>query len=1082
MRIWLERNRPIEHVREELVEVNPIAYRYLEIGEEYKDLGQYQKAMESYREALSVAPENLQAQVNIASVHLEQNDYQEAVAAFEKALTMDDEDVAARSGLCEANLAFGDQLLTAGDIDNAMSAFKQVLTINADHTEARQRMADIYHRAAEESVESGHLEEALRAFGEALGYTPEDQELVNRHVEVRKQRNAQIVADYMNRAEAEISEKDWDQALVILEEALRMVPGDEVLLAALARTLEEKRKDVLANILARADRAREQERWDQVVASLEEYLQLVPDDPQVQERLIEAQERKRESDLLEIKMRARSLAESERWEEALSTWQDYLALEPDDRETIQLEIQHIEQTKELAEAYIGAKTAMEGEDYNRAVGLLKKIIMIDETYKDSSRLLVEAIDLRRREVKFWQRPWLWAAAGIILVVVVGFWLAQPDSPVMALLGTVNAASQTGSNAMVTPGSPETTPVGGSATSPTSLSWSWITSAQGFAQDEITAIAADPVDPNVVYIGTADSGILRSQDGGVSWQTSHDGIGGADIFSLAGDPQDPSTLYAGILMAGVYKSTDGGEHWKPINQGIELPGWEDASAVVLDPQDNQHLYFTQGYGFYESLDGGESWSTPQTSACPTNRSRMIIHPSDGNILFTTDISRVECDNGLYRSIDGGVKWVRMALPDTRSSEKRIAIDAQTGSDVYFSDWENGLYGSSDGGDTWNKLLENGCLAVAVSPQDGSVVHCSDGARLWKSEDGGGSWESISREHNDFWSILVSPHDTETLFLGSNIGPFRSVDGGFSWTETFIGSGAGFLELKFDPSERSTLYVEDHTGTLHRSSNGGRTWEMLTDQGFGLALDARGEVLYRLNHNNHTLLRSTDSGRTWDQLDAPEAGWGTGVIAHPTVPGTLYLYGSDYSETRNFIYISYDGGYSWHSTEGLVQDDCRLGLSFDHDLGQVIYAVDHGCNIHRSSDSGKNWVNCNWTRDWVSVTDTRAVVDPRDSNRLLVATRGSGVMRSENGCVTWGGSSTGLGNWIVNSLAVHPQNPEMVYAGTDGGAYVSFDGGETWTEINDGLVGAPIIFSIAIDPRDPNNVFAATPFGIFKLVGQ
>ncbi len=73
--------------------------------------------------------------------------------------------------------------------------------------------------------------------------------------------------------------------------------------------------------------------------------------------------------------------------------------------------------------------------------------------------------------------------------------------------------------------------------------------------------------------------------------------------------------------------------------------------------------------------------------------------------------------------------------------------------------------------------------------------------------------------------------------------------------------------------------------------------------------------------------------------------------------------------------------------------------------------------------------------------------------------------------------GLGSLFVNSLAIDANNPDTIYAGTDGGAYVSFDGTNTWNKINDGLLGAKVVYSIVVD--SDSNVYASTPYGIFKL---
>ena len=110
----------------------------------------------------------------------------------------------------------------------------------------------------------------------------------------------------------------------------------------------------------------------------------------------------------------------------------------------------------------------------------------------------------------------------------------------------------------------------------------------------------------------------------------------------------------------------------------------------------------------------------------------------------------------------------------------------------------------------------------------------------------------------------------------------------------------------------------------------------------------------------------------------------------------------------------------------------------------------------------------------------VVDPRNPDYLILATRGDGVVTSTDGCHSWDSNNTGLGSLFVNTLAFDPNNPDTIYAGTDGGAYISSDSGVTWGQVNEGLLGATVVYSIAID-KD-SNVYAATPYGIFKLEGK
>ena len=145
LRLWLKCNRSIERVREELIEVNPIANRYMEIGLEYKDKGEFAQAIESFLKVLAIIPEHLPARVSLAQVYAAQKAYEKAAAEFEKALATDEEDVAARAGLCAVHLALGDLALSRGQTREARRSYERVLSINPEHAEAGQQMAEVEH-------------------------------------------------------------------------------------------------------------------------------------------------------------------------------------------------------------------------------------------------------------------------------------------------------------------------------------------------------------------------------------------------------------------------------------------------------------------------------------------------------------------------------------------------------------------------------------------------------------------------------------------------------------------------------------------------------------------------------------------------------------------------------------------------------------------------------------------------------------------------------------------------------------------------------------------------------------------------
>ena len=227
MRLWLVSNRPMDRVREELVEVNPIANRYMEIGDEYRDRGQVPAALESYQQALQIAPDNLRALLSTAGLYLEQKDYPQAAEAFELALKINDEDVAARAGYCEAKLALGDAAQSSSEISEAISLYQSILVINPAHSEARQRLAAIYRERAEKSLSNGQDDEALQAFNQALMFTPDDEGLSTRYDAVLGEKKSKVIRGWLDRAEEAAKNKKWTEVIQACEAYLSLNQSDD---------------------------------------------------------------------------------------------------------------------------------------------------------------------------------------------------------------------------------------------------------------------------------------------------------------------------------------------------------------------------------------------------------------------------------------------------------------------------------------------------------------------------------------------------------------------------------------------------------------------------------------------------------------------------------------------------------------------------------------------------------------------------------------------------------------------------------------------------------------------------------------
>jgi photosystem II stability/assembly factor-like uncharacterized protein len=628
-----------------------------------------------------------------------------------------------------------------------------------------------------------------------------------------------------------------------------------------------------------------------------------------------------------------------------------------------------------------------------------------------------------------------------------------------------------------------TPTIVSSPTPIPLTWTRLSSGQAFARDTITAIVIDPDDPEVLYVGTDNAGIYKSIDGGITWKPANSGLGRARIDTLAMDTLDPRVLYAGTLDAGVYKTTDSGGTWVEANNKIELPGWDWTSIVRIDPQDDQHLYYTNGPRIYESRDGAGSWMPGEAPySCPNSieLTSLVLHPSDDQTLYATSYTGDggSCDRKVLISQNGGHTWTLTGLrTDKWIDFGSLHIDDQEGNFLFVS-MSDGLYGSSDGGNTWDQLLNDDCYAFAFSPDEATVAYCVTFHNLVRTADGGQSWKELAKHE---WGVetqamLLSPHTPETLFVGGK-GLYLSTDEGSSWLERNSGLGAGYLEMSIDPTNNSILYAEMADGWLYQSSDAGRSWRLIEDEGRGLAIDVTNGTLYRAAYLGYTgqILRSQDKGETWVRHASPE-GLLEDVEINPVQSSVMYSVGQCGEDDERCIYISSNGGNSWRTTS-IPEGGSGNKIVIDPTNGQRVYVIDY-INVYRSFDGGETWRFCA-NPGVVAHYGSRMAIDPQDSDRLFLATRGGGVLMSPNGCRGWQAKNDGLGNLFVNTIAIDPVDPDTIYAGTDGGAYVSFNGGDSWGEINDGLLGAMAVYSIIVDPVDPTNVYAATPLGIFEL---
>lgn len=378
---------------------NPISTRYIEIGDEFRKLGQSDQAIESYTQALKVDPTNLKAQLNIGAVHLELQDYQEAAAAFELALQISGEDLVAKAGWCDTNLAMGNQARADEKIEVATGYYLEVLRIAPDEADARKSLSNIFKSRAEDLLAAGKEDQALSAFSEALAYTPQDANLSTLLKKLESEKKAKLLEELFAKTDQALAAKNWEGAIAILNDALESEPQDESILKRIELVREQQREEQLQDILIKVERAEESERWDTAIAGLNEYLQMKKDDKAVQKRMADLMASKRSTWLHSISLQVDQAVEDRNWDEALQVLNEALEIEPDNKElkAREAQVKKDQISVKLNAIILRAEQAASAGRWNDAIEILNTGLIDDPNEKILKAKLAEITQSKREE-------------------------------------------------------------------------------------------------------------------------------------------------------------------------------------------------------------------------------------------------------------------------------------------------------------------------------------------------------------------------------------------------------------------------------------------------------------------------------------------------------------------------------------------------------------------------------------------------------------------------------------------------------------------------------------------------------------
>ena len=595
----------------------------------------------------------------------------------------------------------------------------------------------------------------------------------------------------------------------------------------------------------------------------------------------------------------------------------------------------------------------------------------------------------------------------------------------------------------------------------------VSSTQAGEHIPIFCATVDPINPNIVWIGTQYAGgIYKSTDFGYTWIKKTNGTdeeiasaisfrgftvdpGNSDIvYAMAevgswGWTVDGSRLYGvgGDVVKGVvYKTTDGGENWSQIWWGDNL-----CRYCWIDPRNTDVLYVSTGIFDRD----------------PANEDIAAGDPGGVGILKSTDGGDtweiIDQDNGLMNLFVGSL-YMHPDNPDillagTGSEYAEALVDQQ----------HEGVYRTTNGGDSWTCVIAGQIFgAVEFYDPDPDIAYAVSAGAVYRSEDGGYNWQGFGRP-DDTWGpdgiiagmpidAQCDPRDPNRIFVNNYLGGnFLSEDGGQTWVLASKGyTGAQVQEVAIVPGQTAKVYAAARSG-LFRSLDGGENWAGLAHTSLECGADAFAEnmcVAVDPSDENHILsscaqlngaMISDDGGQSWYFYTLPY---------HPT----RFRYAPS---NPNTVYAAM---YPLYSRDEIEQ--CGKCTSPTYDLNTI--------QLFISTDSGDNWTQVTPSDTGFAVV--ALAVHPTDPNTIFISRPNAEMLKSADGGENWEAIGSGLPDLCAMCLAVNPDDPNILFTGMMmGGVYRSQNGGESWTQMCSGLIPEGDILDIAIDPSNTQVVY-------------
>ncbi len=319
---------------------------------------------------------------------------------------------------------------------------------------------------------------------------------------------------------------------------------------------------------------------------------------------------------------------------------------------------------------------------------------------------------------------------------------------------------------------------------------------------------------------ADGGVYRTANYGTDWVQPSVLNQGAKIGSIAGvgtvssafDPQDPDVMYVGTVQNGLLVTLDAGQSWQQA-RGLTTGQVE---AIAVDPRDTCTVFVARANQLMKTTTCGRTWNQayydPRTAQLYTT---VVIDAMSPNVVYAGN-----ADGDLLRSEDGGASWRVLYRADARIND--LVIDPRNRNILYVATNGAGLLKSTDAGATWIEIRSeldtyDGArrpLKIVLDAANSNIVYHVSRNGILRSEDGGTSWRALSLPTppatTNIRAFSIHPKNPNVLVYATDTSIVFTSDLGQTWTPKQLPTTRSAAFIVFDQGPQNNLYL----GTIPR----------------------------------------------------------------------------------------------------------------------------------------------------------------------------------------------------------------------------------------------------------------------------